>query len=55
MKCNCIKEDVCKFRREIINSLDKIMYVHFGGMNPAWNDFEEFIKKHCRYRKEDNE
>ena len=50
MDCNCIHEDICNHRKLILDALEGIIPIQFGGTHSAWIEFEKCVQNHCKHR-----
>ena len=51
MNCDCEHQPGCGRAKKFIDPIRSITEPMFPGPHPAFKDFEEIIKKRCRYRK----
>ena len=50
MFCNCVHNDICGLRRNIINAFNDIIEKHFGGTNPKWLTVMTTINEVCHFK-----
>jgi len=53
MKCNCVKDDVCKYRSDLVRAFGNILEIRYGSMPPDWVRFGEMVRESCKWRKEE--
>jgi len=51
MCSGCIHTDICRIKPDLVKAFGAILEQVFGGIHPAWEEFDGVIMHHCRFFK----